>query len=150
AAFDVRRALGLDPERFTLLLVGGGEGAGRMAAQVRAVNRMSVDLQLIVVCGRNARLRARLLESPSQHPAAILGFVDTMPELVHAADVVVTKGGPTTIAEALVAGRPVVVTSVLPGQEEGNDRFVERHGVGFGVSTCSELVASVQRLGEDA
>ncbi len=146
---EIRRELGLDPDRFTALLVGGGEGAGRLAAQVCALDGSPLNLQLIVVCGRNARLRARLLRAPPRHPAAILGFVDTMPQLVHAADIVVTKGGPTTIAEALVSARPVLVTSVLPGQEEGNDTFVERHGAGYRVGSLSALVRAVARLVED-
>lgn len=146
---DLRRALNLDPSRFTVLLIGGGEGAGRLAAQVRSLDRSKLDLQLIVVCGRNARLRARLSRGSLRHRAAIFGFVDTMPQLMQAADVVVTKGGPTTIVEAFVSGRPVVVTAVLPGQEEGNDRFVERNGVGLGAHSRRSMVAAVSRLARD-
>jgi 1,2-diacylglycerol 3-beta-galactosyltransferase len=116
---------------------------------VRALDATDLDLQLVVVCGRNTRLRARLVRTPPRHPARVLGFVDTMPELMHAADVVVTKGGPTTISEALASSRPVVVTSIIPGQEEGNDRLVEREGVGFGALSTEALVAAVARLAGD-
>jgi 1,2-diacylglycerol 3-beta-galactosyltransferase len=146
---DLREALGLERDRFSVMLVGGGEGAGRLAAQVRALDRSGIDLQTIVVCGRNVRLRERLLRASLRQPAAILGFVDVMPRLMRAADVVVTKGGPTTIAEALVAGQPVVVTSVLPGQEEGNDHFVKQHGVGLAARSPRAVATSIRRLAHD-
>lgn len=79
----------------------------------------------------------------------VFGFVTNVAELMHAADVVVTKGGPTTIAETLASGRPVVLTHELPGQEQGNGEFVERHGVGYAAFTPSRVVAALQRLSSD-
>jgi len=149
SAAQARRALGLDPCRFTVLLVGGGEGAGRLARQVAALDAYDLDLQMLVVCGRNVRLRVRLQQHAFRHPARVFGFVDTMPLLMRAADVVVTKGGPTTISEALASERPVIVTSIIPGQEEGNDRLVVEEGVGIGATSADEMVAAVVRLARD-
>jgi 1,2-diacylglycerol 3-beta-galactosyltransferase len=146
---DLRAAMGLDPYRFTALLIGGGEGAGGIAAIVAAVQQTTLPIQLVVVCGRNERLRARLINSRLRTPTFVLGFVTSIPELMHAADVVITKGGPQTIAEALVAGRPVILSQTLPGQEEGNGRFVESRGVGFGPGPVSRIVGNLARLVEN-
>lgn len=143
---ELREAMGLDPQRFTALLIGGGEGAGGLEAIVREIQGTDLDVQLVVVCGHNKRLRQRLERASLRTPTFVLGFVKTIPELMHAADVVVTKGGPQTIAEALVASRPVVLTQTLPGQEEGNGAFVEGRGVGFGPGPVPRIVANLGRL----
>jgi 1,2-diacylglycerol 3-beta-galactosyltransferase len=142
----LRLALGLKPDPFTLLVVGGGEGAGQLLPALRVVERLGLPLQVIAVCGRNARLRARMERLRPSFPLRVFGYVDDIPELMHAADAVLTKGGPQTIAEALVAGRPVLVSHVLPGQEEGNEHFVAEHQVGVHVPTARRLAAALERL----
>lgn len=145
----IRSSIGLDPRRTTALLVGGGEGAGGLEEVVREIDRARLPLQMIVVCGRNALLKERLEGAGLRTPARIYGFVKTMPELMRASDVVVTKGGPQTIAEALVVGRPVVVTQTLPGQEEGNGVFVESRGLGFGPASTRLLVDHIAQIVTD-
>ncbi len=142
----IRRRLGLDPHAFTVFLMGGGEGAGGLSRIVAAADRARLNAQLIVVCGRNRLLKSRLEARTLNLSAAILGFVDNVPELMHASDVVVTKGGPTSIAEAMIAGRPVVLTAVTPGQEEGNDQFVERYGVGFAPHSTAGVIDALRML----
>jgi 1,2-diacylglycerol 3-beta-galactosyltransferase len=143
---ELRADIGLAPDRLTALLIGGGEGAGGLESIVRAIQETSLDLQLIVVCGRNEALRARLKAARLRTPAHVCGFVRTIPELMRSADVVVTKGGPQTIAESLVVGRPVILTQTIPGQEEGNGEFVERHGVGFAPGSVETVITNLRRL----
>ncbi|HSV93042.1 MAG TPA: glycosyltransferase [Desulfobacterales bacterium] len=146
---SIRLALGLDPDRFTVLLAGGGEGFGALDRLAAAIDASDLDAQLVVVCGRNDALRARLEARHYRRPVRILGFVDNMPELLHACSVLVGKGGPTTIAEALTAGRPVLLTSVVPGQEEGNDRWIEGVGAGLYTPTHERLLRALGRLERD-
>src|SRR5713226_799011 len=146
---DVRGELGLDRDRFTALLIGGGEGAGGLRAIVQAIQLTDLPIQLIVVCGRNAVLKRRLEEMKLRTPAHICGFVKTIPELMCASDVVITKGGPGTIAESLIIGRPVILSATLPGQEEGNGKFVESRGVGFKPAAVRELIANLTQLVQD-
>lgn len=63
-----------------------------------------------------------------------LGFVSKMAEYMVAADVLVSKAGPGTIAEAAALSLPVMLTSFLPGQEEGNVDFVTKGGFGSFIS----------------
>jgi 1,2-diacylglycerol 3-beta-galactosyltransferase len=143
---ELRAEIDLDPDRLTALLIGGGEGAGGLESIVRAIQETTLDVQLIVVCGRNDSLRSRLSAAQLRTPAHICGFVQTIPELMRAADVVVTKGGPQTIAESLVVGRPVILTQTIPGQEEGNGGFVERHHVGFAPGSVDTVLENLRRL----
>jgi 1,2-diacylglycerol 3-beta-galactosyltransferase len=99
-----------------------------------------------VVCGRNEQLRARLSRLRFDTPTVVLGFVDTMPELLRASDLVVTKAGPGAIAEALATDVPLVLTGYLPGQETPNVDFVIESGIGTYAPRPDELLDAVQRL----
>jgi 1,2-diacylglycerol 3-beta-galactosyltransferase len=140
----LRARLGLE-EAPTLLLVSGGEGSGRLGKQAVALDAAGLGLQLLVVCGRNARLRERLQRRAWRGRVHVLGFVDNMPELMQAADAVVTKAGPGTIAEALVSGLPLFLTSYVPGQEEGNVHFILEQKVGWYVPRVRRLVERVRQ-----
>lgn len=148
-AAEIRRSLGLDQDRFTILALGGAEGAGGLQMAVEALADSGLDVQMIVVCGRNARLERRARGMSVPFPMRVFGYVHSIPALMAAASVVLTKGGPQSIAEALACGRPVLVTRALPGQEQGNERLVERWGVGFHVSTPARVVAAAARLSLD-
>ncbi len=76
-------------------------------------------------------------------PTRIAGYVDDMPLWMAAVDVLVTKAGPGTIAEALACGLPLVLSSFVPGQEMGNVSYVEENGVGVYRSEPNEIAALV-------
>ncbi len=143
-----RKALGLREDVFTILLVGGGDGVGGLKDIAHAFTHSHLPLQMIVVTGRNEALRRQLTEESAQFPfpSAILGFVDNMPDLMRASDVIVTKAGPGTIMEALSCGLPIILTSAIPGQEVGNIDFVVQHNVGVYAPELSDMVSHVHRL----
>ncbi len=144
----LRRRFGLDEQRFTIMIIGGAAGVGHLAAQVRELTLDRHSWQLVVVCGRNEKLRRRLLEIDVQTPMLVLGFVDYMPELMRACDLVVTKAGPGAIAESLATGLPLVITGFLPGQETPNVDFVVESGIGAFAPKESELLDEVRVLAE--
>ncbi len=127
---EQRAHLGLDPDKTTVLLVGGGEGMGRLYDITRAIADKSLPIQLVVIAGRNKPLKAKLEASEWPIPVVVQGFVKNMPEWMRASDVLITKAGPGTIMEGLACGLPILLFGFLPGQEEGNVTFVEQSGVG--------------------
>ena len=146
---SLRRRFGLDQKRFTILVSGGGEGSGKLLTQVRALARRDgSDWQLIVICGRNDKLRRRLARVDFQPPALILGFVDNMPDLMRAADLVVSKAGPGAIGEALATEVPILLTSYLPGQETPNVTFVTESGLGLYTPKAEQLLSAVRELAQ--
>ncbi len=153
----VRQELGIDPNNKAILLMGGGEGVGSISDIVNALYRTlvthGIDSTLLVVCGRNEKLRKQLRtrnwdevlaknnsrrsrgydvikrcitafsrrtgkESTGAHQpqqqgkvkVVDLGFVNNMAEYMVAADVLVSKAGPGTIAEAAAVGLPVMLS----------------------------------------
>jgi 1,2-diacylglycerol 3-beta-galactosyltransferase len=145
---ELRRRLGLDPARRTVLLTGGGEGSGGLLRRARALCAAGLDLQLVVICGRNAGVRERLLGLEPRPPTRlhVEGFVPNMAEWLRASDLLVSKAGPATITEALCAGVPLLITSHLPGQERGNVDLVVTVGAGRHVPSDAALVDAVAEL----
>jgi UDP-N-acetylglucosamine:LPS N-acetylglucosamine transferase len=144
----LRLSLGLHPELFTVLIAGGGEGVGRLDDISRDLARSGLPIQLIVVAGRNQALQRSLNARREQLgvPHKVHGYARNMPELIRASNVIVTKAGSVTIAEALASGLPIVLSSVIEGQESGNVDFVLRNGVGYLARTGAEVVSAVKAL----
>lgn len=126
----LRNDLGWDLDTPVILLVGGGEGMGPLERVARAIDREGLAAQLAIVCGRNRKIFTRLKEYTWQMKAHIYGFVSNMPDLMAAADMLVTKAGPGTISEAFIAGLPLIIYSRMPGQEDGNVFYVVNHKAG--------------------
>jgi UDP-N-acetylglucosamine:LPS N-acetylglucosamine transferase len=141
--------IGLDPDRFTILAMAGAEGSPRALRNIAAVAKSDIDAQLVVVCGRSRRLRRRIEGLPARMPVRALGFVETISGLMRSADLLVTKAGGLTLAEAFCCGVPVVIHDVLPGQEAGNVRYVVEHGAAAYSSTPVELVETIGALAAD-
>jgi len=144
----LRRRFGLDEGRFTVLVMGGGAGVGHLEKQVRALATEPFQWQVVVVSGRNEKLRRRLAEQRFATPTLVLGFVDYMPELMRACDIVVTKAGPGAIAESLATGIPLLITGFLPGQETPNVDYVVDSGFGAFAPKDSDLLDEVRVLAE--
>jgi UDP-N-acetylglucosamine:LPS N-acetylglucosamine transferase len=124
----VLRGVGLAPERFTVLVMVGAEGSPGSLGNIRALLSRPFDGQVVVVCGRNARLRRKVEALASAVDRRALGFVDNVADLMRASDLLVTKAGGLTLAEAFCCSVAVVVQDVLPGQEEGNLAYALQHG----------------------
>ncbi len=128
---EQRARLGLAQDLATVLLVGGGEGMGRLEEIAHSIARRRLPMQLVVIAGRNLPLYRRLKATLWEIPVHVQGFVTNMPDWMHASDVLITKAGPGTISEGLACGLPVLLSGFLPGQEAGNVTFVEQSGAGI-------------------
>lgn len=142
----LRAQLGWPQERPVVLLVGGGEGMGPLFETARAIARSGTGAALAIVAGRNQSLRRRLEHVAWEVPTRVYGFEQRMPEMMRAATLLVTKAGPSTIAEATNAGLPLVLYSYLPGQEEGNVDFVVTGGLGRWAPGPAQSARAVQEL----
>lgn len=126
----LRKRLGWPSAKKVVLLVGGGEGMGPLAETARAIDESGLDVCQVIVAGRNSKLEMELKEKTWENPTFIYGFTNDMPDFMRAADIIVTKAGPGTIAEALNADLPIILFAKLPGQEDGNVDYVLSEGVG--------------------
>jgi 1,2-diacylglycerol 3-beta-galactosyltransferase len=146
---ELRAQLKLPPEAFIVMLMAGGEGGGKLLSTSLALARARLPIELVVVCGRNEPLEQKLHELAATLPTRmhVLGFTNKIPEYFRAVDLLVTKAGPGTLAEANAAQLPVVVYDYVPGQERGNVNFVRDHGLGvIALNGAPAVVSAVRSL----
>ena len=141
----LRKKLGWTLDKPIVLLVGGGEGMGPLAKTARAIDASGLDVGLVIVCGRNQRLKTTLEAQKWENPTFIYGFTRDMPDFMRASNYIVTKAGPGSIAEALNAHLPIILYSKLPGQEDGNVTFVEDEGAGVWAPKPQDVVRALTR-----
>jgi len=152
---EVLRRFHLDPQRRTVLVTSGGMTVGPFEAVVEALLRLEEAvpgrIQLLVVCGENRaathRLERRAREG--KMPARVFGFVDNMPELMGASDLVVAKAGGLTVMETLSEGLPLILYHAIPGQERFNAQYVERSGAALWAHSPADVTAAVRRYLDD-
>ena len=111
-----------------------------------AIDKIDLPFQVMVVTGRNEALRQQLATCDWRHATRVLGFVNHMPELMAAADLIVTKPGGLTASEALAVGRPLLLVNPIPGQEEANAGFLLERGAAAKVNRVEDLGFRVAEL----
>lgn len=149
AGSAMRAALGLRADLPVALMMAGGDGMGAVAPTARAILRSALTLQLIVVCGRNESLRAELEATPARMPLRALGFVDNVPELMGASDILISKSGTLTLCEGLLAGLPILIYDAIPGQEDGNVAHIAQGGAGVFCPTPRAVVDQLRAWLDD-
>lgn len=150
AKHEARARVHLPQDRPVVLLVGGGDGMGPLAQVVRALARRRPEAHLVVITGRNRALYQELQQTDLPMKVQLEGFVTEMEVWMRAADILVTKAGPNTLAEAFVAGLPLVLYAALPGQEEGNVDHVVASGAGIWAPLPWLAARAVMRLLADS
>jgi 1,2-diacylglycerol 3-beta-galactosyltransferase len=118
---------------------------GPLIATALAIDAAHLPAALVVVTGRNQRARQQLENHTWHIPHRLYGFTGQMPEMMQAADILVTKAGPGTISEAFIAGLPLVLFSRMPGQEDGNVTYVENGGAGVWAPGPDRVTAVLRR-----
>ena len=141
-----RHGLGLAPGRFTVLVTGGSLGFGGLDKVVDAVLAAGPDVRAVVLCGRNERLRARLAGRPG---LTALGWTDRVPELVVAADVILTTAGGVIATEALATGRPVLFAAPVAGHGRAGAAVAAEAGLALVCPRLPDVTATVARLAAD-
>ena len=149
AALDpaaARRRLGIGAGMPVVLAMAGSQGGvGRLPDVARALGRLPRPVQGLVVAGRDAALADRLRHLTAGTRTRVLGYVEDVRVLMAAADLLVTKAGGMTLAEAMAAELPMLLYGSLPGQERRNERFASRAGVALAARSPRELGRLLQR-----
>lgn len=146
SASEARLNLGLDPERFTTLVTGGGAGSGLLEYYVKKLRSEFPEDQLLVVTGSNKSGYRSLKNQADDRRVQIFQRVGNMDELICASDVVVTKAGPSTMMECLALDRHLIVTRGVGAQEAGNIEYMLRDPRVHNQRSGDGLVKSIREI----
>ncbi len=142
---------GLQAERTTILLMGGGAGLGGLDQVAARLLSQQPDFQLIALAGKNAAALQALQTLALRYPDRLFpqGFTKQVERLMACSDLVITKPGGLTTSECLALGLPMIVNSPIPGQEERNADFLLEQGVALKAYDDISLAYRVKHLLND-
>ncbi|MDQ1409207.1 MAG: hypothetical protein QOJ41_942 [Acidobacteriaceae bacterium] len=147
---ELRKQMGLREDLPTAIVLFGGYGSGAMHQIARRLGRANVPVQLILICGRNEKLAARFRAESWKFPVHIVGFTKEVHRLMCAADFMIGKPGPGSIAEAMVRQLPVLIECnawTLP-QERYNAEWVKEKEVGIVLDNFRSVAEGVRKIVE--
>src|SRR4026208_846673 len=152
AAQAARRALGLDPEKFTVFVNAGWIGGGNIPQIFRELVRGELDVQAIFLAGKNEDLRvaAESIALDAPFPIKVIGYSDEIEKLMSAANVMISKLGGLTTFEALACRVPIIgdmITEPMP-QEAGTANLIAERGAGIMLRRSIDVVPIVRRMME--
>jgi processive 1,2-diacylglycerol beta-glucosyltransferase len=144
----LRKRLEIKNKR-TILMFSGAEGIGNMKDFIITIIKKNINLQMLVVCGRNERLKKELEEivvpSGSKSILKVLGFRDDMQELISVSDIVFGKSGASQTFEALIKKKPLIYSTYMIN-EYHTLRFVVDNGMGWYTPTKKEFIDLLQKI----
>jgi processive 1,2-diacylglycerol beta-glucosyltransferase len=125
-----RTKLGLNPDVPAVLVLSGGYGVGPTVEMLRACAAEPPHCQVLVVAGKNAEMEqaAKDALAGSKLISRVYGFVRNVHELMDASDLIISKPGGLSTAEALAKGRPMMIVEPIPGQEQRNAEWLLENG----------------------
>ncbi|ROT29387.1 wax ester/triacylglycerol synthase domain-containing protein [Micromonospora sp. HM5-17] len=142
---DARRRLGLDPTRYVVVVACGSFGFGAVEEAVRGLCTLTDPVQVVVVCAQNRRLvdrLNRLCVSPDR--LTVLGWVDDMPALLRAADLLITNAGGATALEAWATGTPMLMYRPIAAHGAANAALMTACGLTETYQSLPDLVRRVR------
>lgn len=140
---------GLEAGRFTILLTSGSFGTGPQEAILEELKAFTDKVQCFVVCGNNKALKTQLDAKTYPFPVKVFGFIDFMPELMEASDLMIAKSGGSTTSESLAKGVAMVVMHPIPGQETRNVKLLRIRDASFFLEKPSEIRGIMQNIFSD-
>lgn len=147
-----RERLGLRADLPTGLVLFGGHGSDVMREIAERLDRSWLDLQLILICGKNEKLAINLRSGSRRLPRYVEGFTSKVNYYMQLADFFIGKPGPGSISEALAMRLPVIVECnawTLP-QERYNCTWVLEKEVGIVLRDFKAIEIAVAKMIEPA
>jgi UDP-N-acetylglucosamine:LPS N-acetylglucosamine transferase len=144
----MRREMGLREDLPTAIVLFGGHGSKVMYDITEKLDAAGLPLQLILICGRNEVLAAKLRARQWKLPVHVIGFTKEVHRLMRAADFLIGKPGPGSIAEAIVRELPVLIECnawTLP-QERYNAEWVKEKRVGIVLKSFRDVAEGVRKI----
>ena len=143
-----RKRLGIVPDLPTAMVMFGGHGSAEMLDIVERLEKSNAELQLILICGKNAELASALKKRRSRLPMFVEGFTKEIPYYMDLADFFIGKPGPGSISEAMARHLPVIVACnawTLP-QERYNATWIRERGVGIALRSFRQIDGAVAEM----
>lgn len=154
-----RAALGIGADRFVVVCLGGSQGSGVLNTAIAdyvAAHRHDARLAVYHLAGARFadQVRAAAADAIGPDPAVdyrVVGYEERMPLLYAAADVIVGRGGASTVAEVAITGAPAILvpwSGAADDHQRLNVEFLSDQGAAILLpeDRVADLAALLDRL----
>lgn len=144
------RKLKLDPQKPTILFLPTSQGTRKNQNIVKQIMESGEDQNLIIITGRDSKNKPRLEKLTSENDnVRVIGWTNHMSDFIKASDIVVTKAGGATVMECIAAAKPMIITSIIPGQEEGNAQFIKKYHLGIVAAARDNIAEHIDYINKN-
>ena len=130
---EMRKELNID-DKPTILIMSGSMGFGHVIRDIKELDKLETDFQMVSVCGNNKSLKSKIDSLKLKKKIYNHGFIKNVDQYMDAADIIITKPGGLTTSEALAKQIPMVINNPIPGQEDRNSEFLLNNGAAMKIS----------------
>jgi processive 1,2-diacylglycerol beta-glucosyltransferase len=120
-----------DAKKPTILFLPTAQSANKNVKLMKDLMADRDSYNIVVITGRDSTIKTKLEKIIKGSKVLLLGWTNNMPEFIQNADIVITKAGGATVMECIAAAKPIIITSVIPGQEKGNADLVMEYELGI-------------------
>ena len=131
-----RNLSGFDPNKKTILFMGGAKGVGAVLDAIDALKNH--DVQMLVVCGKNQRLKSKL-DAQKQSGIFTFGYIDFVDELMEVSHCLFGKTGGLSATEALAKNLPIISFANIPSPEYDNLMFLQKYGFACPITRVRQI-----------
>lgn len=142
---EARKELDLE-DKDTVLVMSGSMGFGNVLEEIKELDRLNLDYQIVTICGNNKKLKSQIDKLEMKKTIYNYGYVNNVDIFMDAADCIVTKPGGLTTSEALAKGLPMIMNNPVPGQEDRNVEFLLNAGAAMKVSKTFPIDDAIYNL----
>ena len=149
---EARAMLDIPQNAHLAIVIGGGLGLGNIleACDTLTSRPFGEPVTVVALCGNNADVLSQIgslaVARSATHTITAVGWTDQIPTYMQAADLIVSKAGGVTLAEAAAVGVPLVIFQPLPGQETMNVRFLTQHEAAYVAEDADQLLRAADEL----
>ncbi len=148
-----KKKLGMNPDYKTIIISSGAEGIGRIVPYTKGIIKAGLPVNLIVICGKNARLKTELDEMKNHYTGKTvfipMGYVPNMNEFLNLADIAAIKASPGSTFEALLLNKAVIHMQYVTPSEKANTKFILKNKIGWYAPTVKRFIKTIEKLIED-
>ncbi len=147
----IKKKLGLSADKPVVLIMGGGQGLGPIKSVVNSLEGLPFDIQELIVTGTNAKLYKSLKKRIKRlkNQVKLYRYVNNINEMMTASDLLISKPGGVTTAEALAKDLPMIIVKPIPGQEANNTAYLTESGAAIKIDDPRQIHATVRALLSD-
>lgn len=137
----VKKELGMPQGNQLIIYFTGLFGMGKVKSKLKAVDQQINNATILVICGKNKALFDQVKNESHNNNVRVYGYLenDQIAKFMAASDLVITKAGGISVMETVTSKKPMIITEVIPGQEEPNAEFIESMGFGYVAKTPKKL-----------